>query len=71
MHDIMSENLKEVAHMDNPNNLDVTIQASSYEDGELKRVCPNCDEEKFMSEFGLRDMGNGKIRNQSWCSDCR
>jgi hypothetical protein len=26
---------------------------------------------KALSDFGFRNMGNGKIRNQSWCKDCR
>jgi hypothetical protein len=56
---------------DNPNSVSPIIQASGYDEGELTRVCPHCGEEKPMSEFGLRDMGNGTIRNQSWCKDCR
>lgn len=37
------------------------------------RVCPNCGEEKPISEFGYRRMkpGDGEIRNQSWCKECR
>ena len=48
-----------------------TIQGSSYDNGVMKRICPNCHKEKPLSDFGLRDMGNGNIRNQSWCKDCR
>ncbi|MEE1281162.1 MAG: hypothetical protein UHK60_02765 [Acutalibacteraceae bacterium] len=47
------------------------IQASGYNGSELLRVCPKCGEEKPLSEFGLRNMGNEKIRNQSWCKKCR
>lgn len=49
----------------------VTINADGYNGSEPTRECPNCSEEKPLSEFGYRDMGNGTIRNQSWCSDCR
>ena len=57
--------------MENPNDLTAKIQASGYDDGELTRVCPECGEEKPLSDFGLRDMGGGEIRNQSWCKACR
>ena len=36
-----------------------------------EKFCPHCGQEKPLSEFGYRDMGKGKIRNQSWCKDCR
>ena len=51
--------------------VDVTINADDYEDGTLYRVCPHCGERKPIEDFGLRDMGDGNIRNQSWCKDCR
>lgn len=35
------------------------------------RVCPNCNQEKHLDEFGFRQMSDGTIRNQSWCSECR
>lgn len=47
------------------------IQASGYNGSEPTRVCPHCGKEKPISEFGYRNMGDGKIRNQSWCKDCR
>ena len=47
------------------------IQSSWYNGSEPTRICPNCKEEKPLSDFGFRNMGNGKIRNQSWCSKCR
>ena len=48
------------------------IQFSGYNSkGERVRVCPNCNLEKPLSEFGERNMGDGTVRNQSWCSDCR
>lgn len=49
----------------------VKVQASSYNGSEPLRVCPKCGKEKPLSEFGWRDMGNGDIRNQSWCKECR
>ncbi|MCB6405574.1 MULTISPECIES: hypothetical protein [Streptococcus] len=53
------------------NDKEVIIQAKGYNGSEPTRVCPNCGNEKPISDFGYRDMGNGKIRNQSWCKDCR
>lgn len=61
------------------NTLNVTIQVSGYNGSEPLRVCPECirekksksEAEKPLSEFGWRNMGNGKIRNQSWCEKCR
>lgn len=47
------------------------IQSSGYNGSEPMRICPNCKVEKPMSEFGFRDMGDGTIRNQSWCKECR
>ena len=47
------------------------IQSSGYNGSEPMRICPNCGIEKPISEFGFRDMGNGTIRNQSWCKECR
>lgn len=48
-----------------------TINASGYNGSEPTRICPNCGREKPISEFGFRQMGNGEVRNQSWCKDCR
>ena len=47
------------------------VQTSGYNGSEPTRVCPKCGQEKPISEFGYRDMGNGEIRNQSWCKSCR
>jgi len=38
---------------------------------ELERVCPRCNHKKPLSEFGLRNMGNGEIRVQAECLPCR
>ena len=34
-------------------------------------TCPRCGETKPASDFGLRRMSDGSIRNQSWCKVCR
>lgn len=47
------------------------IQSSGYNGSEPTRVCPNGKQEKKLSDFGYRNMGNGKVRNQSWCKKCR
>ena len=49
----------------------IIIQASGYDGSEPTRICPNCWKEKPLSEFGYRNMGDGNIRNQSWCKSCR
>lgn len=46
------------------------IQSSGYNGSEPTRICPNCGEEKSLSEFGFRNMGD-HVRNQSWCIACR
>jgi len=38
--------------------------------------CPHCDKissgtVKIFEEFGFRNMGDGTVRVQSWCRDCR
>lgn len=57
--------------MININNEKPIIQSNGYNGSEPTRICPHCGEEKALSDFGFRNMGNGKIRNQSWCKDCR
>lgn len=47
------------------------IQFENYYDGSMMRRCPHCGELKPIEDFGMRDMGDGTIRNQSWCKDCR
>lgn len=34
-------------------------------------VCTKCKEMKPASAFGLRTMGDGKVRNQAQCKACR
>lgn len=47
------------------------IQTHEYNGSQPTRICPKCREEKPLDKFGFRKMSNGKVRNQSWCSDCR
>ena len=47
------------------------IQSTGYNGSEPIRICPKCGEEKPISDFGFRKMGNGTVRNQSWCKECR
>ena len=53
------------------NLLNSIVKADSYKGGVLYRKCPKCGEVKPLIEFGLRKMGNGKVREQSWCKKCR
>jgi hypothetical protein len=39
-------------------------------------TCPNCTKmavsyDEILCDFGLRNMGDGTIRVQSWCKECR
>ena len=53
----------------------------SHRDGQFKIIlpwrCPNCNitrantREELEEKFGLRKMGDGTVRNQSWCRGCR
>ena len=63
---VMAANKKNNINVDRP-----IIQSSGYNGSEPVRICPNCNKPKPISEFGFRKMGNGQIRNQSWCKDCR
>lgn len=47
------------------------IQTNGYDGSEPTRQCPHCGKTKPISAFGYRDMGDGTIRNQSWCKECR
>ena len=53
------------------NNERPVIQSSGYNGSEPTRTCPKCGEEKPLSDFGFRQMGDGQVRNQSWCKECR
>lgn len=55
----------------NKNDKKPIIQTKGYNGSEPTRVCPKCGEEKPLSEFGYTNMGDGNIRNQSWCKKCR
>ena len=35
------------------------------------RLCPACKMPKPLIEFGMRNMGDGTLRNQSRCGPCR
>ena len=53
------------------NNEKPIIQSNGYNGSEPTRICPHCNIEKPLSDFGYRNMENGEIRNQSWCKECR
>ena len=56
------------------NNKKPKLQTSGYNGSEPTRIYPHCGEEKPLSDFGYRNMGEkqgNEIRNQSWCKDCR
>lgn len=36
-----------------------------------KFQCTDCQKWKAAGEFGLRKMGDGKVRNQAQCKGCR
>ena len=72
--EIKEEKLEIIRDELKKNNINVDrpiIQSSGYNGSEPVRICPNCNKPKPISEFGFRKMGNGQIRNQSWCKDCR
>jgi hypothetical protein len=37
----------------------------------ITMICPHCRATKPLRAFGLRKMGDGKIRNAPWCKACR
>ena len=57
--------------MFNSNDKEPKIQSSGYNGSEPTRICPHFGQEKPLSDFGFRQMGNGEVRNQSWCKECR
>ncbi len=52
-------------------NKKLVINCTGYNGSEPTKFCPHCAEIKGVSEFGYRDTGDGYIRPQSWCKDCR
>ena len=62
---------KEIFMFGNKNDKKPIIQASGYNGSEPMRICPKCRKEKPLSKFGYRNLGDGNIRNQSWCKSCR
>ena len=44
---------------------------------QLPHTCPKCKNvtaityQELEEKFGLRNMGDNTVRNQSWCRDCR
>ena len=57
--------------MPTKNNDRPIIQSDGYNGSQPTRICPKCGKRKPLSDFGFRKMGNGQVRNQSWCKDCR
>ena len=53
------------------------FNAKEYDEMEVRLsdrvyvVCTKCDKVKPIKEVGLRNMGNGRIRNQAQCNECR
>jgi len=49
------------------------LQTSGYNGSEPMRKCPHCGKIKPLSDFGFRmmDTDSKKVRNQSWCKECR
>lgn len=37
----------------------------------ISKMCPHCLRVKPLKAFGLRKMGDGKIRDCPWCRTCR
>lgn len=54
------------------NNERPIIQSHGFDGSEPTRICPHCQIEKPISDFGYRQMSSGgQVRNQSWCKACR
>ncbi len=51
--------------------LDVTFENVRIVLCGVMAACTKCQEVKNIEEFGLRTMGDGAIRNQAQCADCR
>jgi hypothetical protein len=37
----------------------------------ISKLCPHCLQTKPLASFGLRLMGDGKVRCAPWCKACR
>lgn len=42
-----------------------------FNNGDFLKICPNCMRIFSASYFGLRNMGDGSVRDQSNCPECR
>jgi transposase-like protein len=38
---------------------------------DIRLKCPKCEHYKPVSEYGFRNVGDGVIYNQPWCTECR
>ncbi len=37
----------------------------------IMQKCPHCNKSKDINDFGVRNMGDGVVRRQSRCRNCR
>ena len=75
-HNIKTENMNPDQLRESIYQTGITENSSKFR-MQLPWICPNCNQTKANSQaelienFGMRKMGNGVIRNQSWCRRCR
>ena len=54
------------------NDQKTTSEIECYKNGVQYRRCPHCGKLKPIEDFGYRAMTpGGKVREQSWCKECR